>query len=293
MKKLSSFLPLVLFLFTKILSAIVYVGDSPKIDLSSSKYLMTYPEYCSKKQTVPYIFTINNNDQVLHYFGARHSFDPSHSQFLKLKECWKTFLEQTKNKPRVVLVETRVDKNIGRYKSESFVVYDKCESGFIQYLANKEKIMVDCPEPSSKLITDLLLNDFLPEEVQYLYFARVAYQWNQFLIKPIFENYISRFLAQGARRHNWNGSLGNIKRIHRKLFNTEFDAKDKSFFYNITNPTHTKTIINQASQRCTILRDVGIVNSILQYWKMGVNVFVVYGCTHAVMQEPALRKMLS
>lgn len=279
-------------LFVKTLTAIIYVGDSPKIDLSASKYLMTYPEYCSNKNTSPYVFTINKHDQVLHYFGARHSFDPSHSQFLKLKKCWQSFLEQTKNKPRIVLVETRVDENIGRYKSENLVVYDKCESGFIQYLANKEKITVDCPEPSSKLITDLLLNNFAQQEVQYLYFARIAYQWNQLLIKPVFEDYISRFLAQDVRRHNWNGSLGNIKLIHRKLFNTAFNPRNKNFFYNITNPTHTKTIINQVSQRCSILRDVGIVNSIAQYWRMGVNIFVVYGSTHAVMQEPALQKAL-
>ena len=67
------------------------------------------------------------------------------------------------------------------------------------------------------------------------------------------------------------------------------DINDELFFYNITNPVVTDTIINNVCRQASMLRDQYIIASIDQLIQDGKNIFVVYGATHAVMQEPAIK----
>ena len=53
--------------------------------------LTNYDQYKRLKRPTPYFFIIRNKRQVLYYFGAKHSYDPSHEQFLTLKNFWKDF----------------------------------------------------------------------------------------------------------------------------------------------------------------------------------------------------------
>jgi hypothetical protein len=39
------------------------------------------------------------------------------------------------------------------------------------------------------------------------------------------------------------------------------------------------------------LRDNYMLDQINNYWKKGLNIFIIYGYGHAVMQEPVLRSL--
>jgi hypothetical protein len=275
-------LSLIYFLFSSFsLSALLFYGDSHKIDNAAAKYLMTYDEYSFKEKTIPYQFKIQKNTQKLYYFGANHSFDPKNIQFKKLKEFWQQFLQDTKGQPRMVLLEGGVfDLDI--QMGEDQIIKRYCETGLLQLLAQQVKIKTECPEPPQKLITNLLLKRFTSKQVRYLYFARQVCLWNKFISKPRFEKYISER----------SFSLREMKKIHRQIFNQKFVCNDQMFFNLITDPVHTFFITNKIARQWDILRDIYIINVIRKHWKDGVSIFIGYGATHAIMQQKALVELL-
>jgi hypothetical protein len=87
-------------------------------------------------------------------------------------------------------------------------------------------------------------------------------------------------------------SLEAMKKVHVEFFGIPFDQHDGRFFYNLIDPTQHKTIFNKISRIASEIRDRYIVREIEKYVQDGYSVFVQYGATHAVMQEPLLREVL-
>ena len=83
-----------------------------------------------------------------------------------------------------------------------------------------------------------------------------------------------------------------MKNIHRELFDHEFDESDEKFFYDVSNPVHIQSDMNKVSALSSEIRDRYIMTQIQKYMADGYSIFAEYGCTHVVMQEPALREML-
>lgn len=254
---------------------------------------MTYDEYKKTRHKIPYFFSIEKNNQYLFYFGAKHSFDPKHKQFRLLKNYWKKFLNKTKKKKAIVLVEGG-ERPVSKNEIQS--IKEGGEGDFMTFLANQENIETVSPEPEEDYERSELLKKFSREEIQYYYFARVVYQWNNLLDKPDFEKYISAFLKSDEKSSNWRDfdfSLENMKEVHKKLFKKDFNQNDKEFFYSIINPTFSAAVINLVSRESSTIRDNHIVKEIKKYWNKGKNIFIVYGSSHAVMQESVLREVLN
>lgn len=253
--------------------------------------LYSYDEWKAVYKKMPYSFTIKKNAQYLYYFGANHSHDPKNEEFPALREFWKEFLEKAGNKNGVVFVEGGLRKLV---ESEETAIKRDSESGFITFLANRARVPVHCPEPNPTGERINLLKKFSKEEVQYYYFARVAHAWHRRDPKPNFEEYTSHYLEQDKVDSKWEDfdfSLEHMKLIHKKLFGTDFENNEQFSFQNI-NPTVENSVINKVARACSIYRNVHIVTEILKFWKEGKNIFVVFGGAHAVLQEPALRKLL-
>ncbi|MEN9605018.1 MAG: hypothetical protein RJB39_703 [Candidatus Parcubacteria bacterium] len=87
-------------------------------------------------------------------------------------------------------------------------------------------------------------------------------------------------------------SLEAMKKVHTEFFGIPFDQNDGRFFYNLIDPTQSKTIFNKISRITSEIRDRYIVKEIEKYVHQGYSVFVQYGASHAVMQEPLLREIL-
>jgi hypothetical protein len=82
-----------------------------------------------------------------------------------------------------------------------------------------------------------------------------------------------------------------MKKIHKELFNREFDECDTQFFYDASNPVVIKSDVNKVSAGSSIIRDEYIVNQIQRYMNAGYSIFAEYGCSHVVMQEPRLSEI--
>lgn len=254
--------------------------------------LYSYDEWKAVSKKIPYSFTVEKNGQYLYYFGANHSHDPKNEQFPVLREFWKDFLEKTDGKNGVVFVEGGLRKLL---EDEEMAIKWDSESGFITFLANSAHVSVYCPEPNRTEEREELLKKFSKEEVQYYYFARVAHAWHRRDPKPNFEEYIGSYLEINKADSKWEDfdfSFEHMKLIHRKLFGADFENNEQFSFKNI-NPTVENSVINKVARACSTHRNVHVVAEILKFWKEGKNIFVVFGGAHAILQEPALRRLIS
>ena len=251
-----------------------------------------------KDKKISYCYEIKGKDQILFYFGANHSRDPKNHQFDKLRKYWKEFLNETSGQNCLVLTEGETKKPTDN-EEQAIIKYS--ESGLVSLLAKREGIEAKSADAGYAQTTPELLKQFSREEVIYHFFAQMIYIWSRMPLKnPDFENEASRFLNQYKEAVGWTDfdvSLDNMKKIHKKFFNQEFDEavedeKESSFFYNISNPTKDDTKLNKVARQDTTLRNSYIIQNIKKYWEEKKNLFVVFGSSHPIMQEPALRKLL-
>lgn len=256
--------------------------------------LMTEDEYSRIKHKTPYVYKIQTGKQFLYYFGEKHSFNPDDSQWVQVRNFFSDFVKNTENQKRIAFVEA------GRppvKETENGSILEAGGTGLITFLASQLNIEVYCPEPSRVYEIRELEKQFSREEIEYYYFARIVNQWGRIPDpKPKFEEYVSRFLERDEKNSGWNDfdfSYENLKRIHRNMFKAEFNENNSSFFRELVTPVDLKTTINKVSRASGVIRENYIINEISKYWDNGYSIFIEYGSSHAVIQEPLLKEMLS
>lgn len=251
------------------------------------KCLMTYKEYDAiPEHDIPYIFSVARDDQILLYFGAEHQTDIAHPQFNILKNKFELFLQNKSNK-KIVFVEGGLGKF---YEDVSVATATEGEPGFISYLAKENNIQVYSPEPSSDDEIGALLKKFKEEEIVYYYMSRVIAQFNRQNIHKDLYEYIDRITGKELQSSLFTRTYNShdLSELHSAIFGSQIDLTDHDFFSEISNPLINKSIVNRIAEESGYIRDYFIINKIKGYWKDGFSIFIVYGYTHAVMQEKCI-----
>ena len=230
--------------------------------------IMSYEEYVTIKHSRPYMYTLLKQDQALFYFGANHSCDSENEQYQQFDYFWNEFLQCTNGENCVVLIE-------GSLRGKHTTKYDAIskgggEGGLLQFYAEQQGISAICPEADEKNLQAKLLQYYSDDEVAYRDFAHICMQ---------FHRYTSAV------------TLDRMKEIHTQIFGTEFDIYDEQFFYEVSNPVDSKTIVNKVCRTASQIRDEAIVTCIADLIKQKKNVFIAYGATHAVMQKAAIKSL--
>lgn len=249
--------------------------------------ILSYQEYQKKEHALPYRFQLSTAQQSLFYFGANHSFDPNNEQYGSLDAYWQEFIDKTGGKNCVVLVEGSLRKLYESTTTTEAIRRGGGEGGFITFRAQEKNIPIECPEPTKSLLKEKLLESFTQDEVDYRDFSLCVQTFHRRRCTDphlVFETFYQRFTNVP--------SLSHMKNVHMTLFNTAFDAQDEDFYYSITNPADDATIINAVCRTASMIRDQHVVTHIEALLKEKKNVFVVYGATHAVMQEYALTQIV-
>jgi hypothetical protein len=155
------------------------------------------------------------------------------------------------------------------------------------------------PDPGCRLneCTELL-EAFSKDEIVYSHFARLVAQWHRYIdsARPNLDEYVSAKMNQRYRETGWSEfdiSLDQLRQLHRNIFGQEWDLLNKGFFEKITNPVLDGSRINLVIRESTLIRDKSAIRLIHKYWKEKKNLFVVYGASHAVMQEEAIRHIVA
>jgi hypothetical protein len=270
----------------------VAYGSFAKAHDHTQHAIMSYTEYAKKRHTSPYMFELSKENQHLFYCGASHSCDPNDKLYPALESFWESFLQKTQGTDCVVLVEGSLRNLHESTCTTEAIRRAGGEGGFITFLAQQSNIPVACPEPNEHYVLQQLQEQFSQEQIAYMRLAQVtlsAIRSKKVNHSVSLEEYIESFCATHQGFFSIPLTLEMFKNIHNQLFDAPLVLDDEKFFYQITNPVADTTIINKVCRRASIIRDRHIVDYIRSLLQEGKNVFIVYGHTHAVMQEPAIK----
>lgn len=256
--------------------------------------LMTYEQYkAARPGYVPYTYIIEKDGQYIYYFGSRHSFDPNDPQFGELDKFFNDFLSKTNGKDRIVLIE---GGNWQIMENKERAIIECSEAGYGAYLAAQADIQRTSPEPKDVMRFAELSKNFSREEIVFFEFALAMYQWHRLTEKKDIREYVQPFLDMIQVKTKWDDvdfSFEHMQELQKNWYGVEFDPNNTQFYYNLVDPTQNNGVTNRISKfEDTGFRDRYILGEIEKYWNEGKSIFIIYGATHAVMQEPAIRSLI-
>lgn len=273
--------------------------------LQLEESLMTFEEYAEKEHDTPYVFETEHGNKKITYFGAAHSANLESPMFEQIREKFDEI------KPQMVFVEgitnlkNRKQEIIEWLRSinEAEAIRQMGETGFISKLAIKTGTNFDSPEPNPKEEIKSLENHGFSREEIFAYYA-YRQQVHYFRVKeedrniPV-EEYLSKYIQNFQKNTNWknfNYSFNHLKEIGKKIWGEQGDIKKN--YHSRVNPVPSEVKrrnwrrVNEVAQQSSYFRDKYIIHRIEETMKKYDRLFIVYGASHAVMQEPALRRML-
>lgn len=251
--------------------------------------LMTYEEYNSLKISMSlYSFDIHKYGKYLYYIGSNHSFNPEDEQYALIERRWNEFSQLAKNERPIVFVESKVWP-IESSKLEA--IKKHFENGFITYLASQRRTEIYCPEPDPTWERNELLKAFSKDEIQTYYFVRLCWSWNNRIDKPDLYTFMQEKLEEDMHESSWinyDFSYKAMIGMYEKVLKHKFDLDDQEFFASIIAPTQSFEVTNKVAKVASRNRDEHIISQILKHWQEGYSIFIVFGLTHAIMQERAI-----
>ena len=264
--------------------------------------IMTAEEYAQMDHETPYVFDLKIGDKELHYFGSPHVSDPSSPVFTQIEAAF------NKANPDIVFVEgvsIRGDKRKFNEKlkteTREEIIDEMGESGLTLKLGVEKGIDWESPEPTDEdLYNDLLAKGFSKDEIFAWDVFRILPQYNRQMKREGFEKYVSGFIDRFKRTTNWENfdySYERAIKLGEQIFGEAVDieneqrALDRIDSIPWDEKKERQTILNRIGEASSLFRDKKIVSDIAGALKTHKRVFVVYGASHAVMQEPALRRL--
>lgn len=231
----------------------------------------------------------NTVGQVLYFFGARHTNDPSDEQFVYIKKFFEEFLSVAKW-VKIMFVEGATREIPQKYE-EAINQYG--ESGAIQWLGRETNIDIIRPEPDEKEQRRALCVLFNPHIVAYTIIIQNLASWFRHKNQISFNEAIDRVLNREVKFssiYSFTPNKSWFDKQHKKLFG-EQKLEDKQFLDLISDPRKNDTEINKIVASRSGMRDKYILNKINDAWKAGKSIFIVYGRGHLITMEPELRKL--
>ena len=247
--------------------------------------IMTWPEYSRLKPSWPYVISIRAGHGELFYFGAAHTYDPSHPQLTRIEAEWARF------KPDLALTEGGFPPIEG---SRDEAIRKAGEPGLVRYLASRDDTPTTTLDPSRALEVAALLTKFSREQVKLFFVLRSVGQ------------YVQRSGVAGAEQEadrvmRIYGETPGLGAAPRTITELE-DSYTKHFpdagrFTEVPmqwfDPVGSRTFLNEISRASSDYRDEYIVLLLERQVRSGLRVFAVMGGSHVVMQEKALRARLA
>jgi len=265
--------------------------------------IMTAEEYSHTEHATPYIFELQSGDKELRYFGAPHVRDPQNPLFGEIEAAFNDA------NPDIVFVEgVNVrgdrDKFNERVKAASReeAIEHMGESGFILKLGVDKGVEWRSPEPTDEdLYENLLAKGFSKDQIFAWDVFHILPQYNRLMKKEGFKNYVQGFIDRFKQATNWEGfdySYERAIQLGEQIMGRPIDVENEPDSTDFIDPIpweekkDKQTILNRIGEQSSLFRDRKIVSDITDALKTHKRVFVVYGASHAAMQEPALRKLL-
>lgn len=290
-------------------SLIQNINNIMPIIEEAKNHILNNTEYAerfsSKEVEKPYCFTLKNKGKEVYFFGTTHISDPSDPMFEKIKSQFDSF------KPDIVYIEgipparfELFEKGIDGWSDTD--LKKRGEPSYVAGLVHEERknrpIGLESPEPSSlEQIAYLEKKGFERKDIfRYHFLAHVA----QFLRrtkgtedaknKDAFLNYIKniRFMLTSE-------SLGWPEEEVKKYKDeevTNLDLNNGEVYTRAVDPmpwkNKARSITNEISEASGRIRDEYIIERVAEGMKTYSRLLIVYGYSHAVVDEPAFKYLM-
>jgi len=273
--------------------------------------VMTAEEYSKSEHATPYNYEMKVGEKELYYFGTYHSRNPEDGIFGDIESRFKEF------KPDLVLIEGmhNVAKNRQLFESNAInlgededtirknVINITGESGFTLLLAIRAGIECQSPEPEDTDMYNYLLEQgFSKEDIFAEQVLLVLPQYHRHTQKSGFREYSDTFIKSFQQATNWSGfdySYENALKTAGEALGKEVDVENDEQTLDYVDPIpweykkDGQTVINQIARATSQYRDRFMISEIAKALQTHKRVFVVFGASHAVMQEPALKELFT
>lgn len=264
--------------------------------------IMTSEQYAEIRHDTPYVFELKAGDKELYYFGTPHVRDPQDPLFAEIEAAF------NKENPDMVFVEgmSNLPKDKSRFDeilkaaSREETIDKSGEPGFTRKLAAERGIEWHSPEPSDKdLYENLLAKGFSKDEIFAWDVFHILPQYNRQMSRQGFKQYVERFIERFKQTTNWENfdySYERAIKLGEQILGRPLDVENEPDATDFIDPIpweekkEKQTILNRIGSASSLFRNRKIVSDILEAFKNHNRVFVVYGASHAAMQEPALKK---
>ena len=254
---------------------------------------MTVEEYNKTRHKTPYVFSLNSGKQFLFYFGCEHTRDSQNEQFSRIESFWSDFLNKTNKQNCLVFIESVPLPKITEGQEE--IIKEYGERGFMVWLAEKEKIPLHHPEIPIGEEAEMLAKSFPEKLVIYFYFIRSVQSWIKGNALDDFEAVLERAANACRQRISWEDvscSVEDMKKIHGEIFGESLSLKNRKNIDRAPVPIYHDSVINEIARKSSYIRNVRVLEEIEKFWGEGKNLFILYGASHAVMQERAVRSII-
>ncbi len=264
--------------------------------------IMTTEEYAKVKHIRPYVFDIEVGDSKLSYFGMGHSNNPDDPAYQQVIETF------DRVQPDFVMVEG-IDRLAERKdeidtwfqgKTKEQIIREGGESAYVLSLAAARGIEYDSPEPDKhNEVVAIAEQGFSREQIFLFYINRDVEQYYRMSERPSLEEFLQPKLDTLQKDTDWvdfEFSFDHYARLMKELLGIEV-PKDWQTLHDLADPIpwpeKEMKSTNDIATASSRFRDEHIVEEIERRLKEYKRVLVVYGASHAVMQEPALRSLSS
>lgn len=267
---------------------------------ASLEKLMTIDEYSNIKHDKPYIFEITSKDnsKSILFFGAKHIADPYDSMFAQLKTSFENY------KPDLVMVEaapgpkglTREEFNAGIVsQTNGEVIKRRGEPGFTIKMAVENNVEWFCPEPDrNDEFQYLLVEGYSQKEIQAWALFRNIPVFNKRRGERTFDEFARSSITHFLEKTGWSltNSIEDIINIGKGMIGEDIDVKNDMEIHKYINPGESNKM-QKLSKLSWAYRDRTILENIIAKLDDYNRIFIVYGASHSVIQEPALRYLFS
>lgn len=281
--------------------------EEPKVEASSEgeARTMTFEEYAEMNHNTPYVFEVEDGEKKIVYFGAGHSRNPEDPMFRELEQKFQDADPQMVFVEGMNGLEERKEQGIPKLKEtdRNEVIKELGEPGFVLKLTAEAGIDMESPEPRfSDEIDHLLTQGFDRDEILAFYMYRQIDQYHHTPEKARMEEYLEPYLQEFHEATQWEGfdySLRHLEEVGRTIWGDGGGLGSIEGAKERIDPTpwpeakDKQTVVNEIARQSSYYRDRYVVSRIKEAMKGRDRLFVVFGASHAVMQEPAIRELLS
>jgi hypothetical protein len=276
--------------------------EQPKQQLEFEADLMTAQQYAELGGHVrPYIYEVADEGATIHYVGFGHSNDPENAQFKTVEHDYASF------NPDLVVVEGINNlenrqaemEDLLRDNSKEEIIRRSGETGLAAKLAFDQGIDYVSPEPHfDDEIAFLLQRGFSQEDIIAAYIARQITGFQRKERRGTFETEMEsqiKELASGLKLDHID--LGQALSRIEEITGKPLDLEDAELYRHLSDPIPWPDkdnfgVTNQIAQVSALYRDNHMMQRLKEYKEKYKRIFIVFGASHAVMQEPAIRKMM-